>query len=90
MILQTRLLAAALALGGVMPGYAQSDLLNSVKNNPGEARALCSQFLQQNAAGQSVLSQQAITNFASARNLTYRDADVLTTYVVGLHCDEVF
>jgi len=90
MILQIRWLATALALGGMVPVNAQSDLLNSVKNNPGEAKALCSQFRQQNAAGQSVLSKQAINAFATARNLTYRDADVLTTYVVGLHCDEVF
>ena len=84
------LLVATLSAGVLTPVLAQSDLLNSVKNNPGEAKALCSQFRQQNAAGQSVLSKQAINAFATARNLTYRDADVLTTYVVGLHCDEVF
>ena len=84
------LLVATLSSGVLTPVFAQSDLLNSVKNNPGEAKALCRQFRQQNAAGQSVLSKQAINAFAAARNLTYRDADVLTTYVVGLHCDEVF
>jgi len=84
------LLVATLSSGVLTPVLAQSDLLNSVKNNPGEAKALCSQFRQQNAAGQSVLSKEAINAFAAARNLSYRDADVLTTYVVGLHCDEVF
>lgn len=90
MMLKIRLLAATVSLAIASPVLAQSELLNSVKNNPGEAKALCNQFRQQNAAGQSVLSTEAITNFAAARNLTYRDADVLTTYVVGLHCDEVF
>ncbi len=90
MILQIRLLVAMLSLGVAAPALAQSELLNSVKNNPGEAKALCRQFRQQNASGQSVLSPQAITDFAAVRKLTYRDADVLTTYVVGLHCDEVF
>ena len=90
MVLQIRPLTVALCLSLATPAIAQSDLLNSVKNNPSEARALCSQFRRQNSAGESVLSKKAINAFAAARNLTYRDADVLTTYVVGLHCDEVF
>jgi hypothetical protein len=90
LFLLIRPLVATLCFGVVTPVFAQSDLLTSVKDNPGEAKALCRQFRQQNASGQSVLSKQAIANFAAARNLTYKDADVLTTYVVGLHCDEVF
>jgi hypothetical protein len=82
------LLAASLALWAG-PGAAQSALLESVKANPARAKALCSQLRQLNAKGVASNSPQAVSMVAREQNLSPMDAEVLTTYVVGLHCPDV-
>ena len=86
-----RLMAASIAavLSVAAPSAAQSTLLESVKRNPGEAKALCRQFKALNAKGESALSGQAIGQLASQRNLSTTDAEILATYVIGLHCPDV-
>jgi len=86
-----RLSAASMALAFTMamPSAAQSTLLESVKRNPKEAKALCRQFKALNAKGESALSGQAIGQLASQRNLSTTDAEILATYVIGLHCPDV-
>jgi hypothetical protein len=71
------------------PVLAQSQLLESVKKNPGRAKALCSQLRSFNAEGLSATSPQAISRIARQENLSPMDAEVLTTYVIGLHCPDV-
>lgn len=68
---------------------AQSTLLESVKRNPAEAIALCNQFKGLNAQGISATSPQAIQSVATQRNLSSTDAEILSTYVIGLHCPDV-
>ena len=80
-------MAALLAVAS--PGTAQSTLLESVKRNPQEAKALCRQFRALNAKGTSALSSQAIGQLARQRNLSTTDAEILATYVIGLHCPDV-
>lgn len=91
--LQTRfgLIASSLVALQVVaiPVAGQSTLLESVKRNPKEAKALCRQFKALNAKGKSALSSQAIGNLASQRNLSTTDAEILATYVIGLHCPDV-
>ena len=71
-------------------GYAQSSsLLQSVKRNPGEAKALCQSFKQMNDNGQSALSGDSIQALAKQRGLNSQDAEILATYVIGLHCPDV-
>lgn len=82
------LLAASLALWAG-PGAAQSALLDSVKANPGRAKDLCAQLRQLNAQGVASNSPQAVSMVAREQNLSPMDAEVLTTYVVGLHCPDV-
>ena len=82
------LLAASLVLWGG-PGEAQSALLESVKANPARAKALCAQLRQLNAQGLASNSPQAVSMVAREQNLSPMDAEVLTTYVVGLHCPDV-
>lgn len=85
-------LAAALAclLGlSPAPGLAQSPMLESVKQNPARAQALCQQLRQLNSQGVSATSAQAVGLVAREQNLSLVDAEVLTTYVVGLHCPDV-
>jgi hypothetical protein len=70
-------------------GFAQSSLLESVKRNPAEAKALCQSFRAMNSNGQSALSSEAINQLANQRNLSTTNAEILATYVIGLHCSDV-
>lgn len=72
-----------------LPVGAQSQLLESVKQNPARAQALCTQLRSFNAQGLSATSPQAVAQIARQENLSPMDAEVLTTYVVGLHCPDV-
>jgi hypothetical protein len=80
--------AAALLLAGG-PAMAQSALLDSVKNNPAKAKAICSQLKALNAQGLSSTSPQAVAVVAKEQNLSPMDAEVLNTYVVGMYCPDV-
>lgn len=71
------------------PATAASALLESVKQNPALARKLCDQFKQRNAAGQSAMDKASIAQVASSQGLSSVDAEVLTTYVIGLYCPDV-
>ncbi len=82
--------ATCLATVAVPQARAQSALLESVKQNPALAKSLCQQFRQLNAQGISATSPGAIANLASTRGLSPVDAEVLATYVIGLHCSTVF
>ncbi len=78
-----------LAVVGVSPVAAESELLNSVKRNPSEASALCSSFRRLNGNGQSAYSSETTRLIASQRNLSTTAAEVLITYVVGMTCPDV-
>ena len=69
--------------------YAQSSLLESVKRSPKEAMSLCQGFRELNSKGISVNSEQALAQIAKKRNLSMIDAEILSMYVVGLHCPDV-
>ncbi len=71
------------------PAQAQSNLLESVRRDPSRAKRLCRQLRQMNQQGISYTSKQAIRQIANQENLSLMDAEVLTTYVVGLHCPDV-
>ncbi|CAE20616.1 conserved hypothetical [Prochlorococcus marinus str. MIT 9313] len=77
------------ALASASDVKAQSSLLESVKNNPGEARELCSQFKALNTKGVSAYSSQAISEVARQRNLSSNNAEILATYVIGMNCPDV-
>ncbi|WP_315858426.1 MULTISPECIES: hypothetical protein [unclassified Cyanobium] len=71
------------------PVLAQSQLLESVKQNPAKAKALCSQFQSFNAQGLSATSRAAVGQIARQQNLSPMDSEVLITYVIGLYCPDV-
>ena len=79
----------ALALGLAIPALANSPLLESVKNNPQRAKALCSELKALNAKGLSYTSPQAVAQIAARQGLSNTDAEILSTYVVGLYCPDV-
>jgi hypothetical protein len=84
-------LAALLGASLVAPATQaqESTLLESVKRNPGEARAMCQQFKALNAENISATSAQSISAVAMQRNLSRQDAEILVTYVIGLYCPDV-
>jgi hypothetical protein len=86
-------LAAMVVLPG-SPGQpagvqAQSNLLEGVRRDPSRAKRLCQQLRELNQQGMSYTSKQVLRQIASQENLSLMDAEVLTTYVVGLHCPDV-
>ena len=82
-------LLLALPLATALPAEAASALLETVKQNPALAKTLCDQFKQRNAAGQSAVSKESINQVAASQGLNSVDAEVLTTYVIGLYCPDV-
>lgn len=85
-LLALPLLLALLPAG---PSPAASALLESVKTNPAMAQSLCERFKQLNAQGKSATSQESVTWVAANQGLSPVDAEVLSTYVIGLHCPDV-
>jgi hypothetical protein len=68
---------------------AASTLLDSVKQNPQLAQRLCSDFRQLNAQGKSATSKESLERVAASQDLSLMDAEILATYVIGLHCPDV-
>ncbi len=77
------------AANTILPVYSQSTLLESVKSNQKAAIAMCSEFKELNKKGISASSDIAITQISSSRNLSKIDAEILSTYVIGLNCPDV-
>ena len=85
-LLALPLLLALLPAGSSL---AASALLETVKQNPALARSLCDRFKQYNAQGLSATSRESIGWVAASQGLSPVDAEVLSTYVIGLHCPDV-
>jgi len=83
------LAAALLASLAAAPALANSALLNSVKQNPQKAKALCEELRSLNGQGISYTAPQAVARVAASQGLSNTDAEILSTYVVGLHCPDV-
>ncbi len=83
----TALLIAALLNSPMI--HAQSNLLESVKRNPQEAVELCRKFRALNSQGISASSKESIKKIADERNLNEIDAEIISIYVIGLHCPDV-
>jgi len=83
------LLIVGLGWAGSLVAAADSELLNSVKRNPQLAQAMCSRFQDLNAQGKSAYSKKVTREIANEQKLSRQDAEVLVTYVVGMHCPDV-
>ena len=71
------------------PVFSQSNLLESVKKNPKEARNLCNKFREFNSKGISASSDIAIEFVANKKKLTPVNAEIFSIYVIGLHCPDI-
>jgi len=88
-LLRTAFIALALLGSPLLVVAADSDLLNSVKRNPEKAKAMCRSFRKMNADGKSAYSKKSVNKVAQGQNLNFQDAEILVTYVVGMHCPDV-
>ena len=81
-----------LFLGFCDPLYSQSNLLESVKKNPKNAIEICSKFEELNSKGISANSDLAINHVSKKwkTELSPLNAEILSIYVIGLHCPKVF
>ena len=72
--------------------YSQTNLLESVKKNPKNAIEICSKFKELNSKGISANSDLAITHVSKKwkTELSPLNAEILSIYVIGLHCPKVF
>lgn len=53
------------------------------------AKSLCARFRQWNAANRSATAPESIAEVAASQKLTTMDAEVLTAYVIEMHCKDV-
>ena len=71
------------------PVFSQSNLLESVKKNPNEARNLCDKFRDFNSKGISASSDKAIKYVSNKKKFTPVNAEIFSIYVIGLHCPDI-
>ena len=69
--------------------YAQSNLLESVKKNPKNAIEICNKFKELNNRGISASSDEAVNYVLQKNNLSPVNAEILSIYVIGIHCPNV-
>ena len=68
---------------------SQSNLLQGIKNNPREAIKMCNKFKELNSKGISASSDKAIEFVSKKNNLSPINAEILSIYVIGMHCPQV-
>ena len=74
---------------GIKPVMSQSNLLDSVKRNPEKAIEMCNKFKELNNKGISADSDEALNYVSKKNNLNQINAEILSIYVIGLHCPNV-
>ena len=83
------LISLFLLLGSTKPIFSQSNLLESVKKNPDDALKMCTKFREFNSKGISASSDKVIDFVSKKNNLSPNKAEILSIYVIGLHCPEI-
>ena len=68
---------------------AQSNLLESVKKNPKNAIEICNKFKEMNKRGISASSDEAVNYVITKNKLSPVNAEILSIYVIGIHCPNV-
>lgn len=78
-----------LSIVSINPVLSQSNLLERVKKNPANAIKICNKFKELNSKGISASSDKAIEFVSKKNNLNPINAEILSIYVIGLHCPQV-
>ena len=79
-----------LFFNSLYPVFSQSNLLETVKKNPNEAKNLCNKFREFNSKGISASSDEATKFVSKENNLSMVDARNYSIYVMGLYCPRIF
>ena len=87
--MKTFLFLLFLFSNSLIPVLSQSNLLESVKKNPGEAKNICNKFRELNSKGVSASENEAIDYVSKRNKLTPVNAEIFSIYVIGLHCPDV-
>ena len=74
---------------GMEAVLSQSNLLDSVKRNPENAIEMCNKFRALNNKGISANSDEALNYVSQKNKLNQVNAEILSIYVIGLHCPNV-
>tara|TARA_Y100001970_G_scaffold294041_1_gene446179 strand:- start:12350 stop:12622 length:273 start_codon:yes stop_codon:yes gene_type:complete len=74
---------------GIEAAFSQSNLLDNVKKNPENAIEMCNKFRALNKKGVSVNSDEALNYVSKRNNLNQINAEILSIYIIGLHCPNV-
>ncbi|KGG15400.1 hypothetical protein EV06_1271 [Prochlorococcus sp. MIT 0602] len=61
-----------------------------MKRNPKEAIAFCRKFESLNSKGISSFSNEVMDEISLTKNLSSNDAQILTIYIIGMHCPEIY
>jgi len=88
-MMKTFLFLLFLFSNSINPVLSQSNLLESVKKNPGEAKNICNKFREFNSKGISASSDKAIEYVSKKNKLTPVNAEIFSIYVIGLHCPDI-
>ena len=88
-VMKTFLFLLFLISNSLNPVLSQSNLLESVKKNPGEAKNICNKFREFNSKGISASSDKAIEFVSKKNKLTPVNAEIFSIYVIGLHCPDI-
>ena len=78
-----------ISLTSINSVLSQSNLLESVKKNPADAIEICNKFKELNSQGVSASSDKAIEFVSKKNKLSPINAEILSIYVIGLHCPQV-
>ena len=78
-----------LSLSYINPILSQSNLLDTVKKNPANAIKMCDKFKEFNSKGISASSDKVIDFVSKKNNLDPINAEILSIYVIGIHCPQV-
>ena len=89
LIMKSLLFLLFLFSNSIYPVFSQSNLLESVKKNPNEARNLCNKFREFNSKGISASSDKVIKYVSNKKKLTPVNAEIFSIYVIGLHCPDI-
>ena len=88
-MMKTILFLLFLFSNSLNPVLSQSNLLESVKKNPNEAKNFCNKFRDFNSKGISASSDKAIEYVSNKKKLTPVNAEIFSIYVIGLHCPDI-
>ena len=81
-----------LILSACNPIYSQTNFIERVKKNPKTAIEICSKFKELNSKGISANSDLAIRHVSKKwePQVSPSNAEILSIYIIGLHCPKVF